>query len=661
MLRHKHIDRICCIVLAATLMLTCAFMGAAAGGLIENDRSMGYERRLFDQARVHTIDIVMDDWAGFLQTCTNEEYVSCSVVIDGEAFGSVAIRTKGNTSLSSVRSYGNDRYSFKIEFDHYENGKTYHGLDKLSLNNLIQDATSMKDYLAYTLMNRMGASAPLCSYAQVSVNGEPWGLYLAVEAVEDSFLTRNYGADHGELYKPDSMSMGGGRGNGRDFDFSAFEEMFSSDSDNSKTSDGADRQTGGFSRQNMNRGSFTRPDNAQSQQPDAEENGSSDESGFPQRPGGFGQMFDPSQMPGGFDFGQMFDPSQMPEGFDSSQMPDSSDSSDRKSFGGGFGGMGASDVMLQYIDDDPSSYRNIFENAKTDVSEADQARLIEALRTLSESESLDEKLTAVDAEAVIRYLVVHHFMDNGDSYTGTMIHNYYLYEEDGRLSLLPWDYNLAFGSFGMGGGFGGMGLSGATSSVNSPIDTPVTSGDISTRPILAWIFESEEYTALYHEIYQDFVDMCLNENWLSAEIERVSDLIAPYVEADENGFFTYEEFSKAIETLREYAALRVQSLAGQLDGSIPSTQEGQRSDSSALIDASHLNTSDMGSMNMGGGFGGNRGGFSMPERGGANRQQVPTDEPAEDDGDSMTPPNGMNGQFPSGSSTPPGGFNPFGG
>jgi hypothetical protein len=28
-------------------------------------------------------------------------------------------------------------------------GMTYHSLDKLSLNNLIQDATMMKDYLAY--------------------------------------------------------------------------------------------------------------------------------------------------------------------------------------------------------------------------------------------------------------------------------------------------------------------------------------------------------------------------------------------------------------------------------------------------------------------------------------------------------------------------------
>ncbi len=48
--------------------------------------------------------------------------------------------------------------------------------------------------------------SPLCSYAQISVNGEPWGLYLAVEGVEDAFMDRN-GMTKGELYKPDSVDF----------------------------------------------------------------------------------------------------------------------------------------------------------------------------------------------------------------------------------------------------------------------------------------------------------------------------------------------------------------------------------------------------------------------------------------------------------------------
>ena len=49
----------------------------------------------------------MDDWDSFIETCTDEQYTDCAVVIDGESFRNVAIRAKGNTSLSSVAAYGN--------------------------------------------------------------------------------------------------------------------------------------------------------------------------------------------------------------------------------------------------------------------------------------------------------------------------------------------------------------------------------------------------------------------------------------------------------------------------------------------------------------------------------------------------------------------------
>ena len=195
---HRNIDRICCVVLIFTLLITALFLWSDKLG-IQNVSAAEYESALFDTSRVHTIDIEMDDWDGFLENCTDEEYEECAVTVDGEKYAGVGIRAKGNTSLSSVAAYGNDRYSFKIEFDHYDSGISYYGLDKLSLNNIIQDNTYLKDYLVYRMMDEFGVDAPLCSFVYITVNGEEWGLYLAVEAVEESFLERNYGSDYGEL------------------------------------------------------------------------------------------------------------------------------------------------------------------------------------------------------------------------------------------------------------------------------------------------------------------------------------------------------------------------------------------------------------------------------------------------------------------------------
>ena len=578
---HKSIDKICAVIVALTLVIAVVFCCGKSLGIETTAKAIGYENRLFDRSKVHTLDIVINDWDSFIGTCENEEYTSCSVIIDGEAVRDVGIRAKGNTSLSSVKNMDSDRYSFKIEFDQYDDTKSYHGLDKLCLNNIIQDNTYMKDYLAYTMMYDFGADAPLCSYAYITVNGEDWGLYLAVEAIEESFLRRNYGTGYGDLYKPDAMSFGGGRGNGKDFSMTDFidensdedtDGEQSADSDNEKQSGSGFDPSQGFGGGNM-------PDFGGGDMP--EDFDFSD--------------FDPSEMFGGSmpDFGgempSDFDSENMPEGFDPSNM-----GGGKGGFGGGFG-MGSDDVKLKYTDDDFDSYSNIFNNAKTAVNTADKKRLISSLRALSEQTDLESTL---DVEEVIRYFVVHNFLCNGDSYTGQMIHNYYLYEEDGQLSMIPWDYNLAYGSF-MGGN--------ASSSVNDPIDTPV-SGDMSDRPMVAWIFSDDEYTELYHELFGEFLDSVD----FAALVEETAALIDEYVEKDPTKFCTYEEFKTGVEAISKFCTLREESVRGQLDGSIPSTSEGQSADSSALVDASDLNTSDMGSMGGGmggGGFGGGKGGF----------------------------------------------------
>ena len=115
----------------------------------------------------------------------------------------IGIFFKGNNSLHLTNEYGLYRYSFKIEFDHFQNGYSYHGLDKLSLDASFQDNSYLKTKLSYEMFEMMGVVSPLTSFVFVSINGNDFGLYLAIEEIEDSFLARNFGYNHGQLYKPD--------------------------------------------------------------------------------------------------------------------------------------------------------------------------------------------------------------------------------------------------------------------------------------------------------------------------------------------------------------------------------------------------------------------------------------------------------------------------
>ena len=722
---HKNFDRICCIVLAVTIVITVLFMCGEKIGITSTARAMGYETKLFDTSKVHTINIVIDDWDSFLETCTNEEYTSCAVVIDNEAYKNVAIRAKGNTSLTQVKSYGNNRYSFKIEFDHYDSTKSYHGLDKLCLNNIIQDNTYMKDYICYRMMSEFGVDSPLCSYVYITVNGEDWGLYLAVEGIEDSFLQRNYGNDVGELYKPDSQSMGGGRGNGGNFKMSEFNAEQDSrtdttdntqsatngqtqgtppskpDDNSNNTQQTADSQTNSAndSTQSATNGQTqgTPPsksdDNSSNTQQATDSQTNSTTDGTQSATNGQTQGTPPSKPDDNSSNTQQADsqtnsttdstqsandgqtqgtPLAKPDGNSSntqqadSQTNSTTDSTQSATNGqpqgnppskpdgepGGNGGMGggvngSDDVSLIYSDDEYSSYQNIFDNAKTDISDSDKDRLIASLKKLNNNEDISD---VVDVEEVIRYFVVHNFVCNFDSYTGSMIHNYYLYEKDGQMSMIPWDYNLAFGGF--------MGAQNASALVNYPIDTPVSGGTVDSRPMLAWIFASDEYTEEYHELFSEFIEKYFDSDYIPNLIDSTKEMIAEYVERDPTKFCTYEEFESGVAALKEFCTLRAESISGQLDGTIPSTSDGQSADSSSLIKADDLNISDMGTMNNGGSPDGKAQGNTAQTQSATDNTNSTNDKSF-----SQTPPNnsesssdGTDNSTNSDSSVPTGGF-----
>ena len=534
MLAHKHITKIVAVIMAAAVGL-CLFAVACSGQLAawagDKGITQEYETALFDTGSILSLNIQMDedDWNKMLENATEEKYYQCNVEVNGTMFYQVGIRPKGNTSLSAIVSDPDtDRYSFKLEFDHYVDGQTCFGLDKLILNNNYADATNMKEALIYDMYQYLGADASLYNYAKISVNGDYWGVYLALEGVEDSFQLRNYGAESGELYKPESMDMGGGMpdnmpenmGDGKDF------------------------------------GNGAPPDF--SNLPDPKENTGSGE-GTEERPDG---------------------------------MPDPPDGMEMDSGG----------ADLNYTDDDLDSYQTIWDGEVSKTSKADHKRVVKALKNISEGNDLEEYM---DIDNLLRYMAVHIFSVNEDSLSGMMAHNYYLYESGGKLNLIPWDYNLAFGGMGgMGGGMPGSPgdtdpeeSSGATSVVNSPIDDAFSGTDFFDT-----LMENESYHSQYYAYLQQLVSEYVSGGGFDAFYTRVRSQIDELVKTDPTAFYSYDEYETAAETLYQVVKLRGESIQGQLDGTIPSTEEGQR-DSDALIDASSLDVSVMGTMNMGGGEG----------------------------------------------------------
>lgn len=533
MVTNKYITRIASVIMAAAVIL-CLMASLFSDKLQEvygnNAVTMKYESKLFNTDQIMDIDILMDedDWNDMLENAISEEYYSCDVVVNGKTFYSVGIRPKGNTSLSSiVNDPDTDRYSFKLEFDHYIEGQTCYGLDKLILNNNYADATNMKEAIVYDMYQYLGVDASLYNYAKISVNGDYRGVYLALEAVEDSFMLRNYGTEDGNLYKPENMGVGGGM--------------------DGKNGDGW--QMG--------------------EKPDGED--------FPQK----------GEMPDGEDFPQK---GEMPDGEDFPQMGEAPNGEAADIKMGIMGGNGGAD--LNYTDDDLDSYSTIWDGEITDSDKKDHKRVVEALKNISEGTDLE---TYMDVDNILKYMAVHTFVVNDDSLSGTMAHNYYLYEYNGKLNILPWDYNLSFGGMSMGGKMGGQSL-GATSVINDAIDMPFSITDFFDA-----LLENEEYLEQYHGYLNELVEKYVNGGEFEKTYERIRSQIDDLVGNDPTAFYSYEEYEEAANMLIEVVQLRAKSVSGQLAGTIPSTDEGQQQDSSNLIDGSDIDLSVMGSFSGGGG------------------------------------------------------------
>ena len=521
----------------------------------EKNIETSYVSQVFNHNKVTTVDIELsdDDWKDMLNNPLKEEVKEATVTVNGKKLEHVGVRTKGNLSLREVANDDDsDRYSLKLDFDYYNDEQSLYGLKKLNLNNNYSDATQMREYLSYQLMEKMGLPTPSYAYMYATVTGKDRRLFLGVEQVDEAFLAKNFETNTGALYKPD--------GTGSD---------------------------------------------------------------------------------------------------------------------------------LKWISDDLDDYTGL--NVKTKIDEDSENATVDFLKAINnKGKSLED---TANVDNLLRYFAVNTALVNLDSYQGNLKHNYYLYEENGKFNIIPWDYNMSFGGFGVGGGFrdpqpqtnttskqtdsrkntnstnsttrennsteqnsnttengmptppdgngqppqgrsgqmppgenddqGGMqppqGQNGeapaapqdssnaqsgeqsktntkndtsnankkgnvgqkaagasnsdllAESSINFSITTPISGTTLEERPLLNVLLSNDQYKEKYEGYLKKVATSYLTENQIAVETAKIAKLIKPYVEKDPTKFFTKEDFEKAVlgdNSLPEFAKQRSKSILKQLSGEL---------------------------------------------------------------------------------------------
>lgn len=111
-------------------------------------------------------------------------------------YTNVALHLKGSYTFEPI----DEKPSLTLNFDKFVPGQRFRGLDKIHLNNSVQDPSFLCEKLARELFNAAGVPAPRAGHGRVNLNGRDLGFYVVVEGYNKRFLKRHFASAKGNLY-----------------------------------------------------------------------------------------------------------------------------------------------------------------------------------------------------------------------------------------------------------------------------------------------------------------------------------------------------------------------------------------------------------------------------------------------------------------------------
>jgi len=143
----------------------------------------------------------------------NPAWVEAELSFEGESWEHIGIRFKGNSSLRSTWGSNSLKFPFKLDFDQYEDDypetedQRFYGFKQLSLASNYRDDSVLREKIAADLFREAGVPSAQTAFYAVSIDyGEGpvyFGLYTAVEVVDDTVIETQFSEDDGNVYKPE--------------------------------------------------------------------------------------------------------------------------------------------------------------------------------------------------------------------------------------------------------------------------------------------------------------------------------------------------------------------------------------------------------------------------------------------------------------------------
>jgi spore coat protein CotH len=173
---------------------------------------------------------------GMMGSSVNPIYVPVTVEFEGDTWTNVGLRFKGNSSLRSTWGSGNMKLPLRLDFDQFEDeypetdDQRFYGFKQLTFSSGYKDASFLREKVTADIFREAGVPAAQTAFYEVYVDyGEGpvyFGLYTAVEVVDDTVIETQFADDDGNVYKPERNGASFAAGT---FSEAAFEKQTNKD------------------------------------------------------------------------------------------------------------------------------------------------------------------------------------------------------------------------------------------------------------------------------------------------------------------------------------------------------------------------------------------------------------------------------------------------
>lgn len=199
--------RLALAALLAVGALTLSACSAAPDAVAASPGEVTTASGVWSDSEVHDFALTVDeqDLAAMLKAYTStgdKEWISATVVIDGQTFQNVGIKLKGNSTLRNVKTTSDPAtLPWLIRLDKYVDGQSLDGSTEFVVRGNTSQ-TSLNEAVALAILAQTGLASEEYAYSEVSVNGSEEQLRLIVENPSDEFMDRALG--DGYLYKAEA-------------------------------------------------------------------------------------------------------------------------------------------------------------------------------------------------------------------------------------------------------------------------------------------------------------------------------------------------------------------------------------------------------------------------------------------------------------------------